>query len=104
MDYSPQRCMALLTELENLGMTDHIFSRLHHFRNVNFRKETPTIAGMQQYCRGKPSFRRGENNERLVERMEFVLRECQGKAANSTLTELAEMAFQKIPVMPTWKQ
>jgi hypothetical protein len=95
----PARGIEALNYLVELGFTDDQFRRLHHFR-----ENAGGIERFRQYCTERvSSFQTDRNNERVVRRLEFVLKsyrdEFHGLAPNRTdvLYRLAEVSFLGIP-------
>ncbi len=94
----PQWGLELLHTLEQLGFNDDSFWRLHHFR---LRGKRETISGFRTYCRKISEFSPTGTNERVCERLSFVLQAYRdrGLPPNQTgiFVELAVEAFSKLP-------
>jgi hypothetical protein len=91
-----ERTLHLLEELEKMGFNDDAFGRLHHKRE--------TITGMRKYCVDHPTRSFGEANERVYERLAFVLNASKelklSRDQAQLFNTLAEAAFDAIPPNP----
>ena len=67
---SPEDTLMLLDRLESLGFDDNAFSVLHHFREQG---RDAKIAGHRRYCEKTDSFKVGETNELVQDRLKLVL-------------------------------
>lgn len=94
-----ERTLQLLEELEKMGFDDDAFGRLHHKRE--------TITGMRKYCEDHSSRIFSEANERVYERLAFVLNASRELKLSRDQTQLfntlAEAAFDAIPPNPKVK-
>ena len=92
-----ERTLKLLNELRELRFNDEAFWRLHHFRNPT----TATIARFRAYCERHSEFIPGGENERVHERLDFVLKTYRERGhapgQSKEFIDLAETAFVKIP-------
>jgi hypothetical protein len=92
----PEQILKLLAELKKLGFNDEVFWRLHHFR----ARKRETIASFRSYCEKTPVFRAGGANQRVGQRLAFVLaryRERNLPPGNTpVMIDLAEIAFREI--------
>lgn len=94
---NPKATLELLDDLEKLGLTNEAFQKLHHLKD--------TIHGFRKWCEKKSSFVAGGNNERVHERLKYVLERYRERGLppgkTEVFSELAERAFVKIPPIPT---
>jgi hypothetical protein len=94
----PKVTIELLDELVRLGLTNEAFRRLHH-------SQRETIHGFRQWYLKTSSFVAGGNNERVHERLKYVMTEYRVRGLppgeTDVLVELAAKAFVKIPPIPT---
>ncbi|MGD0799529.1 MAG: hypothetical protein ABR910_17580 [Acidobacteriaceae bacterium] len=91
---SPEETIKLLDELKVLGLDDHAFSLVHHWREKGKRA---TIEGHRVYCTERKSFRKCGSNSLVQERLDAVLtsfKAWRGELHPSFAT-LAEDAYSK---------
>ena len=90
----PKRTIELLEKLRGLGLSDDEFQILHH-------QSWATIESMIRYCRKTGSFRAGDNNHKVRERLEYILsaleRQEHPAATTARLATLAQEAVRRIP-------
>ena len=93
----PRDTLKLLDKLSELGFDDEAFWRLHHFRD----RKHETINSFRRFCKSIQAFQRDGNNQRVHERLDFVLMHHKTENVSSGRTkifsDLAEAAFEKIP-------
>ena len=97
---NPNQTLVLLDALERLGLTDTVFSHLHHFRG------NETIASHRGYCERLVStggvFRTNSKNILVQRRLELVHRLIiAGAFTNPTLElfeKLADISLMKYPI------
>lgn len=92
----PQRTIQLLDQLEALGFTDDDFAIVHHSASGE------TIHGMRVYCEQTTQFQQGGTNEKVRERLEFVLAAFKGgryghPARAGVFEHICEAAVRQIP-------
>lgn len=93
---NPKRTLEILIKLERLGLTDKVFWKIHH------RTREP-ISRFRAYCENGPSeFQLGGTNERVHQRLEFILKNYRSKGSHladaQELVALAEAALKAIPM------
>jgi hypothetical protein len=97
----PKRTLELLNELEELGLNDEAFWRLHHFRP----QKRETIAGFRAYCEKTSTFRPGGTNERVHQRLALVLKTYHDSGLppgnTKVLIALADAALVEKPLRPS---
>lgn len=94
----PKYAIRLLADLQKLGFNDEVFWRVHHHRRKN---EKERIVSFRAYCEKTNSFQAGGTNERVGQRLAYVLNHyrASGLAPGETraMIDLAEAAFREIP-------
>lgn len=95
------RTLELLAELDALGFDDQAFARLHHWR---LKAKAETIRSFKAYAAKHDEFQADGNNDRVVKRLELVLRACSQGGFKSGRPEvfcaLADAAWLEIPAHP----
>ena len=95
----PQQTIAYVDELQQLGFTNEAFWRTHHFRDKDKRA---TIKAHVAYCEKTGSFREGDNNARVQERLALLLKYYKAYHSGNpeVLSDLADAAYRLIPSLP----
>ena len=93
----PRQTLKLLDELQKLGFSGEAFGRLHHHRLNN---QMEPIARFRAYCGKTSKFIPDSNNERVYQRLRFVLNAWSEPDNTNDFTILANAAFEAIPPRP----
>ena len=90
----PKQILYILDELQKLGFNDDAFCLLHHKQETGKRE---TIKGMRSYCEKTEAFTVDGNNERVLQRLEFVLKHIRDPENKKDFIELAKQSYKLIP-------
>jgi hypothetical protein len=86
-----QDTLTLLDELEEFGLEDCLFRRLHQFGG--------SLNSFKAFCSTVRDFRRTGCNQLLHERLAHMLKECKhGALKSQTLDSLSQEAIRQVPL------